>query len=175
VRRAVFLDRDGVVNRALVLDGKPHPPASLATLRIIPGVRESLAALKAQGYLLIVVTNQPDVSRGTTPRDAVERMHAYLQRQLPLDAIYTCFHDDADRCDCRKPAPGLLLRAALDYGVKLASSCMIGDRWRDMQAGARAGCATFFIHQPYDEPEPLRFDHRVASLGEACSIILQRP
>jgi D-glycero-D-manno-heptose 1,7-bisphosphate phosphatase len=172
--RAVFLDRDGVVNRARLVDGKPHPPSSLQQFDILPGVSESLAALKAQGYLLIVVTNQPDVSRGTARRDTVEKMHDHLRQELPLDAIYTCFHDDADGCECRKPQPGLLLRAATEFGVDLPSSFMIGDRWRDIQAGLRAGCATLFVDRCYEEAAPDSYDHRVASLGDACEIILAR-
>src|SRR5206468_1016892 len=101
--RAVFLDRDGVINRAIVRDGKPYPPAALAELEILPGVREGLAALKAAGYRLIVVTNQPDVARGTTSKALVESINARLSAELPLDIVLTCWHDSADQCACRKP------------------------------------------------------------------------
>jgi D-glycero-D-manno-heptose 1,7-bisphosphate phosphatase len=170
-RRAVFLDRDGVINRAVVCGGTPHPPGSALELEILGGVPESLAALKRQGFLLIVVTNQPDVARGIVGAGTVDRIHAQLRAQLPLDGILSCFHDD-DACDCRKPKPGLLLRAAREYGIDLKSSFMVGDRWRDMEAGARAGCATLFIDHRYAERQPDACDHRVQSLAEAGAIIL---
>jgi D-glycero-D-manno-heptose 1,7-bisphosphate phosphatase len=170
--RAVFLDRDGVVNRAMVRSGKPHPPDSLQQLEILPEVPSSLAALKQRGYLLLVVTNQPDVARGRIPRQSVDAIHDYLKNRLPLDAILACFHDDADRCDCRKPKPGLLLRAARDFGVDLQASFMIGDRRRDIEAGMRAGCRTVFVDREYDEERPTAYNHRAASLADACAIIL---
>jgi len=173
MRSAVFLDRDGVINRARVLNGKPYPPASLEQLEILVGVPEALNALKAAGYLLVVVTNQPDVARGTTPRELVESMNDQLKSELPLDAVRTCFHDSADQCECRKPKPGMLLNAARSFDIDLSSSYMVGDRWRDMVAGQRAGCKTFFIDYGYDEKQPEYCDYRVASLHDAAQIILQ--
>jgi D-glycero-D-manno-heptose 1,7-bisphosphate phosphatase len=171
-RPAVFLDRDGVINRASVRDGTPHPPASLQDLEILPHVPEALSALKARGYSLVVVTNQPDVARGTSSRELVGSIHERLKSTLDLDAIFTCFHDDADGCDCRKPKPGLLYRAANDLGIDLPSSFMVGDRWRDVEAGKRAGCRTFFVDCGYHESPPGSCDFRVGSLVEASRIIL---
>jgi D-glycero-D-manno-heptose 1,7-bisphosphate phosphatase len=171
-RPAVFLDRDGVINRALVCNGIPCPPASRQDLTILPRVAEALEALTARGYALVVVTNQPDVARGTSSRSAVELIHATLRSELCLDAILTCFHDSADHCDCRKPKPGLLLRAARDLDIELAASFMVGDRWRDIEAGQRAGCRTFFIDAGYEERQPVSCDFRVGSLGEAADIVL---
>jgi D-glycero-D-manno-heptose 1,7-bisphosphate phosphatase len=171
-RRAVFLDRDGVINRAFVHNGRPYPPASLQNLEILPHVPEALSALKAHGYALVVVTNQPDVSRGTSSRESVDRIHERLKSELALDAILTCFHDDADECDCRKPKPGLLFRAAADLSIELSSSFMIGDRWGDVEAGKRAGCKTFFIDCSYAERRPHSCDFLVGSLIEASRIIL---
>jgi D-glycero-D-manno-heptose 1,7-bisphosphate phosphatase len=171
-RPAVFLDRDGVINRALTRDGTPHPPASLQDLEILPQVPEALSALKAQGYSLVVVTNQPDVARGTSSRELVDSIHERLKSTLVLDAIFTCFHDDADACDCRKPKPGLLYRAAHDLGIDLHLSFMVGDRWRDVEAGKRAGCRTFFVDCSYHERPPNSYDFRVGSLIEASRIIL---
>jgi D-glycero-D-manno-heptose 1,7-bisphosphate phosphatase len=171
MRSAVFLDRDGVINRALVRGGSPYPPASLEDLDILPGVADALGALRVQGYALIVVTNQPDVARGTATRESVDRIHERLRSTLDLDAILTCFHDDADACGCRKPQPGLLLRAAEEFGIDLASSFMVGDRWRDVEAGKRAGCRTFFINCGYRERLPGSCDYRVGSLQEASGII----
>jgi D-glycero-D-manno-heptose 1,7-bisphosphate phosphatase len=169
---AVFLDRDGVINRAAIRAGIPCPPASSLELEILPRVPEALRALKARGYSLVVVTNQPDVARGTMSRESVEGIHQRLTRELCLDAILTCFHDDADGCRCRKPKPGLLFQAAQDLGIDLASSFMIGDRWRDVEAGRRAGCRTFFVDCGYQEKQPSSCDIRVGSLFAAAKIIL---
>src|SRR5262249_2073394 len=139
-RRAVFLDRDGVINDAIVRGDRPYPPAAVDELRIPPGTADALARLKQQDFLLIVVTNQPDVARGKQQRDTVDEIPRRLRAELPLDDVFTCFHDDADACDCRKPRPGLLLRAAREYGIDLSRSYMAGDRWRDIDAGANAGC-----------------------------------
>jgi D-glycero-D-manno-heptose 1,7-bisphosphate phosphatase len=172
-RPAVFLDRDGVINRAFVREGTPHPPASLRELEILPGVPAALQALRSRGYSLIVVTNQPDVARGTLARSVVEEIHERLRAECGLDAILTCFHDGMSRCDCRKPRPGLLLQAARELGIDLRASVMVGDRWRDVEAGQRAGCRTFFVDYDYQEQRPLAYDFRVSSLEEAAHIISQ--
>ncbi len=172
MRRAVFLDRDGVINRAIVRHGKPYPPVNLATMEILPGVAVALQALHAAGWLLIVVTNQPDVARGTTPRAAVEAINYYLQQSLPIDEFRTCYHDSGDGCDCRKPLPGALLAAARDHNIDMAASYMVGDRWRDTEAGERAGCMTVFIDYGYAEKQPKTVNLRVQSLAEAADIIL---
>lgn len=173
-RRAVFLDRDGVLNRAIVRDGRPYPPAGTADTEILPGVAEALDALRAAGFLLIVVTNQPDVARGTTTRETVEAINDLLARQLPLDEFRTCYHDSGDGCDCRKPLPGALLAAAVRHGIDLAHSYMVGDRWRDIEAGRAAGCRTFLIDYGYAEQQPAHVDHRVATLREAADIITRK-
>ena len=170
--RAVFLDRDGVINRAVVRDGRPFPPASAEALEVLPGVAQALAGLRAAGFLLVVVTNQPDVARGAQPRAVVEAMHADLLARLPLDEIRCCFHDDADGCGCRKPKAGLLTGAARERSVDLPASFMVGDRWRDIEAGQAAGCRTIFIDHGYLERRPERFDARVTSLAEAAAWIL---
>jgi D-glycero-D-manno-heptose 1,7-bisphosphate phosphatase len=167
----MFLDRDGVINRAVVREGTPRPPASLNELEILPGVSAALSALRSSGYILVVVTNQPDVARGSTPRQLVDDIHTRLRETLALDAILTCFHDDADDCDCRKPRPGLLLRAAGELGLDLESSFMVGDRWRDVEAGQRAGCRTFYVDHGY-ETVPATSDFRVNSLQEAAGLVL---
>ena len=172
MRRAVFLDRDGVINRAIVRDGKPYPPANLAAVEILPGVPDALSALHNANFLLIVVTNQPDVARGTTPQVVVEEINNYLASCLPIDAFRTCYHDSGDGCNCRKPLPGLLLAAATQHGIDLGQSYMVGDRWRDAEAGQRAGCKTFFIDYGYAEKQPESINFRVRSLSEAASIIL---
>ncbi len=172
--RAVFLDRDGVINEVVVRDGKPYPPARLEDLVILPGVEAALADLRAAGFRLVVVTNQPDVARGVQRRDVVDAMHARLAAELPLDEFRVCAHDDADACVCRKPKPGLLEAAARESGLVLRESVMVGDRWRDVEAGRRAGCTTVFIDRGYDEPRPDRPDAVVGSLPEAAAWILSK-
>jgi transaldolase len=173
VKRAVFLDRDGVLNRAVVRAGKPHPPASAADVQIFEDALPSLERLKAAGYLLIVVTNQPDLARGAATRDAVDAIHQTLRSRLPLDDIFMCEHDDADDCGCRKPQPGLLLKAAAAHGIDLRSSFMVGDRWRDIDAGAAAGCRTIWIDRKYQEQPPAAEpEARVMSLSQAATCIL---
>jgi D-glycero-D-manno-heptose 1,7-bisphosphate phosphatase len=171
-RRAVFLDRDGVLNRATVVDGIPHPPASVAELELLPGVEEACRRLHEAGLLLIVVTNQPDVARGTKTIDEVEALNRELATRLPLDEIRVCPHDDPDECGCRKPAPGMLLDAAREHGIELAKSVMVGDRWRDIEAGKRAGCKTVFVSAGYSERPPDAPDLTVRDLGEAVPWIL---
>jgi D-glycero-D-manno-heptose 1,7-bisphosphate phosphatase len=112
------------------------------------------------------------VARGTSSQELVDSIHERLKSTLDLDAIFTCFHDDADACDCRKPKPGLLHRAAQDLGIDLPSSFMIGDRRRDVEAGNRAGCRTFLVDYSYREGLPSSCDFRVGSLVEASRIIL---
>ena len=172
MQKAVFLDRDGVINRAVVRDGKPYPPANLAALEILPGVGSAMQSLHNAGWLLIVVTNQPDVARGLTSRGNVEAITQYLQECLPIDDFRTCYHDRDDGCACRKPHPGALLAAAKTFDIDLAVSYMVGDRWRDVEAGERAGCKTIFIDYGYAEKQPETVNHRVQSLTEAADIIL---
>jgi D-glycero-D-manno-heptose 1,7-bisphosphate phosphatase len=171
-RRAVFIDRDGVLNRAMVREGRPYPPASVAEVEILPGVVESLRALDDAGFILIVVSNQPDVARGTTTKGTVEAINAYLAERLPIDRFIMCYHDSGDGCNCRKPRPGMLLAGAREFDVDLASSYMVGDRWRDVEAGVAAGCATIFVDYGYDEQRPQLCDCRVSSMQEAALFIL---
>ena len=170
--KAVFLDRDGVVNKAIVKDRKPYPPANLTELEILPGVSLALNNLYKRRYKLIVVTNQPDVARGTVRLETVKEINSFLQRRLPIVDFFCCFHDNSDGCDCRKPKPGAILSAAKKYDIDLTQSFMVGDRWRDIEAGISAGCKTIFLDYGYDEKQPIYLDYRVQSLYEASQIIL---
>lgn len=172
MRRAVFLDRDGVLNRPVVQNGRPLPPVSAAAVELIEGVAEACWRLHDAGFLLIVVSNQPDVARGTQGRETVEEINAVLRDRLPLDDVRVCYHDDRDACVCRKPSPGLLLDAAASWGIALDQSFMVGDRWRDIEAGRRAGCRTIFIDHGYDERLPRHPDLRAQSLAEAVPWIV---
>jgi len=150
-RPAVFLDRDGVINRPIIRQGRPYPPGSLDELDVYPEAAPSLRRLQAAGFTLVVVTNQPDVARGKQRKDVVHEINRELCRQVPVAAVYVCFHDDVDGCRCRKPAAGLLFDAAHDLELDLSRSFMVGDRWRDVEAGRRAGCRTVHIDRHYSE------------------------
>lgn len=172
--RAVFLDRDGVINRAILRNNLPYPPRTLAELELLPGVEAALQRLKGLGFLLLVVTNQPDVARGQASRETVDEMHGWLSDRLPIDEFFTCWHDDHDHCHCRKPKPGLLLDGAQKYSVSLADSYLVGDRWRDVDAGAAAGVRTVFLDGGYAERGPSEEpDARVRSMEEAAAWIEQ--
>jgi transaldolase len=174
--RAVFLDRDGVINRALEREARPYPPASLDEFEILPEVPGALARLKAAGFLLVVATNQPDVGRGTLAKEVVENIHAHLLARLPIDRVEVCFHPGkgGSDCECRKPKPGMLLRAAGELEVDLARSWMVGDRWRDVDCGHAAGCRTIFIDRGYAEDLKQKPDFLARNLAEAADIILNR-
>ena len=175
-RRAIFLDRDGVINRPVVREGKPYAPTSLAEFEILPGVSEACQALKKLGFLLVVVTNQPDVGRGTLAREVVESIHGRLLQQLPIDRLMTCFHGGTvwgDPCKCRKPQPGMLFQAAEELKIDLAKSFVIGDRWRDVDCGFNAGCSTIFIDWGYEEKLKRDPDFRARDLLGAAQLIEQ--
>jgi D-glycero-D-manno-heptose 1,7-bisphosphate phosphatase len=171
---AVFLDRDGVLNEAIIRDGKPYPPRDLSELILTYGARTALEELKREGFLLIVVTNQPDVARGKANRADVDGLNAELATVLPLDAIEVCEHDDNAQCDCRKPKPGMILRAGERFGVNLSGSFVVGDRWRDIEAGQRAGCHTILIGEGHGEFFPRAPTINLASLPEAASWIIKQ-
>lgn len=173
-RAAIFLDRDGVLNRAVVRGGKPYPPQTLEEFEILSGVEAASHRLKGEGFLLIVVTNQPDVAKGTQRRDVVEAMHDVLRSRLPVDAIRVCWCLEGPDCECYKPKPGLLLDAAREFDLDLSRSFMVGDRWRDVGAGAAAGCFTIFLDRGYAEPLVARPDSTCRSLEEATGVILAR-
>ena len=172
MNRAVFLDRDGVINRAVVRGGKPYPPATVEEFELLPGVEEACAILKSMGFLLVVATNQPDVGRGTQTKEDVEAMHATMRSRLPIDQVEVCYDPGQGiPSDFRKPAPGMLLRAARELRIDLPGSFMVGDRWRDIDCGAAAGCRTIFVDHGYDEELRRMPDFRVKSLREAADVI----
>ncbi len=169
---AVFLDRDGVLNQARVTNGKPGAPRNVDEFVIPPDRAECLKELKRRGFALIVVTNQPDAARGRQSVAAVEEMHRRLQAELPVDDILVCFHDDQDNCACRKPLPGLMMEAQRKYHLDLSRSFLIGDRWKDVDAGNAAGLRTVFIDYNYSERGPSTEPSvRVSSLREAVDWI----
>ena len=170
--RAVFLDRDGVLNASVIREGKPYPPACVAEVIVPKDVPEAVRMLKRAGFLLVCCTNQPDVGRGTQTQAEVERINQHLSDVLGLDAVEVCY-DAQDGGPRRKPEPGLLLDAARQLGIDLSRSYMVGDRWRDIEAGRRAGCTPILIDFGYEEAWPVAFaDHVVSSFGDAASLIM---
>ena len=171
-RQAVFLDRDGVLVVPEFRDGRSYAPRTLEAFRLYDLAARDLGRLKEAGYLLVVVTNQPDVGRGIIAPSVLEGMHRRLAADLSIDMIRACIHDGKDGCACRKPKPGMLLAAAGLLNINLAASFMVGDRGSDIEAGCMAGCRTVFIDLGYDEPKPPRCTFRVRSLGEAVDAVL---
>ena len=175
MQRAIFLDRDGVLNRVFLQeDGKTHPPQTLEQVEILPGVLEGCKSLRRAGFLLIAVTNQPDVVRGTQLQGVVETINETIRRQIPLDDILVCFHDNHHRCECRKPKPGLILEAAGRFHVDLRSSYLIGDRWTDIEAGRHSGCKTILVNAPASEALRSPPDFFARSFVSASKWILQQ-
>jgi D-glycero-D-manno-heptose 1,7-bisphosphate phosphatase len=172
--KAVFLDRDGVINANLERHGKPVAPTTLAEFKILPGVVEAARRLKDAGFMLVIATNQPDVRNGITSQASMEAMHAEIRKLMPIDDIMICLHNDADNCGCRKPKPGLLLEAAKKHGIDLQSSYFVGDRWKDVHAGKAAGCRTIFVDYGYVQDQPAEPDKTVGSLADAAKFIIAR-
>ena len=171
MRKAIFLDRDGVINKVIIKNGLPHSPPSFVQLQILSGVKESILMLHKLNFICIVVTNQPDVSRGKIEKVAVIKMNKYLKDEIKLDDIFVCYHDDHDNCNCRKPKPGLLLEASKKWNIDLKRSYMIGDRWKDIEAGESVGCKTIFIDCNYKETKPRNPNFTSDSLLNSVHII----
>lgn len=176
---AVFLDRDGTLNRQVIRAGKPYPPATLEEFELFPGVPDACARLAGAGFVLVVATNQPDVGRGTQSRSVVEAMHAKLLEAVPSIArVESCYAPGLDKSAPpdrrRKPEPGMLLDAASALNVDLSRSWMVGDRWRDIECGKRAGVRTVFIDFGYDEELRSPPDFIVKSFREAADVILKQ-
>jgi len=170
---AVFLDRDGVINKSHDVEGVPSPPKDVDQVEILQGVREAIKLFREFNLEVVVVTNQPDVARGISTQESVEAINKYLGKELHISHFYSCFHDDLDCCECRKPKPGLLRMAALDLKLNLRESFMVGDRWRDIAAGQAVDCECFFIDYGYKEKSPFRPYRLVSSLIEAARIIVE--
>ncbi len=173
-RAAVFLDRDGVIVRGELRNGKSYAPRRLEDFRLLPGARDAVAALREHGFLVIVVTNQPDIGNGLVQAEIVERMHAIMRRKIPLDGIEVCPHKQTDNCACRKPRPGMLRAAADKVPIDFSRSYMVGDRCGDMIAGKTVGCYTVFVNRGYDACTDQRPDAVVRSLPQAVRHILKR-
>jgi D-glycero-D-manno-heptose 1,7-bisphosphate phosphatase len=171
---AVFLDRDGIINRAVVREGRPYPPVRLEDVEILSGTFTSLECLAGCGYVLIGITNQPDVAGGTQSHEVVESINQWIQSRLPIREIFVCYHDNANDCDCRKPKPGLILQAAEKYDIDLSQSWMVGDRWKDIAAGKAVGLKTIFVDYHYIETyQGVSADFTVEDTAFLADIILK--
>lgn len=170
LKRAIFLDRDGVINQVTIKEGQPYSPRRLSEFKLNDGIKEVLNHLKEEGYLLIVITNQPDISRGLISREELDGLHELIRSELPVYDIIVCPHDSNDECGCRKPKPGMIVETARRWGIDIRSSFVIGDTWRDMEAGCRAGCTTILLDAPYNQD--VDSDHRINHISEALKIIL---
>lgn len=174
-RRAIFLDRDGVINHVILKAGKPYSPKTVDQVRIYSDVEESLEKLKKLKFEIIIVTNQPEISRGNLTINEVSKIHDYITSKVGELNFFVCPHDDQNNCSCRKPKPGLLLNASTELDVEVKKSFMIGDRWRDIEAGNNAGCLeSFFINRHYREKLPSNPYTEVRSLKEAVNMILEK-
>jgi len=168
--KAIFLDRDGVINKVIIRNGKPSSPRKLEEFEIFPNVKKCLEAFKEMGFLNIVFTSQPDISRGNLKIEDLEKMHKLILETLPVDDIKFCPHDDIDNCFCRKPKPGLILEASKEWSVDLKKSWVIGDRWKDIEAGKAAGCKTIMMRKKYNK-DYKDYDFGVNSLIKTVEII----
>ncbi|MBI2756455.1 MAG: HAD family hydrolase [Chloroflexi bacterium] len=170
-RRAVFLDRDGVLAREIVRDNRAYAPTALEDFALVDGVGEQVRRLQEAGLARLVFTNQPEVARGLLSWDTLDAMHQRLRDAAPIDEVYVCPHDQDDGCACRKPSPGMLTTAAERWDIDLSRSFVIGDRWRDIEAGRAVGCCTILLERPYSEC--MTADHRVATFAEAVDAVLE--
>ena len=171
MKSAVFFDRDGVINKVILRYGQPFSARHFDEFELVEGVREVLQAFRKEGFINIIVTNQPDIARGLMKKEELEKMHVLIREELPVDVILVCPHDDNDNCNCRKPKPGLLLKAAKERNIDLHSSFVIGDQWKDMEAGKNVNCSTILIDYPYNKE--VKADFRVKDLSSAEEIILK--
>lgn len=171
-KKAVFLDRDGVIVVPNFRDGRSFAPRRIEDFEFYPDARDSLNLLKAAGYVLVVVSNQPDVGAGMISDTVMAEMNRRLLDSFPIDAIKICTHTRDAMCLCRKPAPGLLIEAGRELALSLSDSFMVGDRSSDVEAGQAAGCRTVFIDLDYNEPKPSSPTFTVRSISEAAKVVL---
>lgn len=170
MKRAIFLDRDGVINKAILKEGKPFSPRRFEEFELFDGIKEVLEKSKREDFLNIIITNQPDITRDLIRWKTLEKMHKFIKENLPIDDIFVCPHDDIDNCQCRKPRPGMLLEAAKKWNIDLKGSFLIGDQGKDIEAGKKAGCITILIDNLYNKE--VESDFRVNNLHSAIEIIL---
>jgi len=168
--KAVFLDRDGVLNKVVFRgSSKPIAPWSIEEFKPYEGIQDPLMQFKALGYLLFVVSNQPDISKGLVDRQTVEKMNDIITSSFPIKSVVYCPHEDKHKCACRKPKPGMIIKLADEYDIDLEKSYMVGDNWKDILAGKEAGCETILVKRKYNRT--VSADYRVQSLQDIIGII----
>lgn len=168
LNRAIFLDRDGIINKVLLNNGKPFSPRRFDEFKMLGGIETLLTSFKNIGFLNIIVTNQPDISRGLMKMEELDKMHLFIRERLPVDDILVCTHDDIHNCGCRKPKAGMIIKASEKWDIDLRRSFMVGDTWKDMKAGKSAGCRTVLVDMEYNQD--IECDHRVKGLEELVEI-----
>jgi len=168
-RKAIFLDRDGVINKVLLNNGKPFSPRKFEEFELLPEVEKVLNSFKDIGFINIVITNQPDIARGLMRMKELDKMHLLIRKRLPVEDILVCPHDDIHDCNCRKPKPGMIIEAAERRSINLKKSFLIGDTWKDIEAGKAAGCKTILIDMPYNKD--VQVDFRVDGLPSVVKLI----
>ncbi len=170
-KKCIFLDRDGVINRSNVKNGKPYAPLRFENFIFLPKVKKSIHQLKKLGFLVILITNQPDISKKKLKISTLDKMNDKIYRNLDVDDIFFCIHSSEDNCNCRKPKTGMLLESQKKYNINLNKSFMIGDRKKDIDSGIKAGCKTIFINRNYNEERPTRQNYTTTSLYKAVEYI----
>ena len=171
MNRAIFLDRDGIINKPIIENGKPYPPQRMKDFKFLHEIHKLLKQLKILKFKLLIITNQPDVARGVQSKDQVDEFHGLIMNELPIDRIYTCFHDNDDLCNCRKPKPEMIFQGKKDFDLDLNDCWMIGDRSIDIEAGIAAGCRTIFLDNDYLEKKPEKADYKITHLNQIFEII----
>ena len=173
MNKAVFLDRDGVINKPIVIEGKSYAPQSLKDFKIFPKVKVAVKKLRNNGFKVFVISNQPDIGNKLIKKKTLNQMHKLLKSKVPVNKIYFCPHTRNDKCKCRKPNPGMIIKASKDSGILLKESYVIGDRKTDIDAGLKAGCKTIFVNHNYVEKKPTKQEKTVKSLHAAVKYILK--
>ena len=173
MNKAVFLDRDGVINKPIIIDGKGYAPQLLKDFKIFPKVKSDVKKLKNKGFKVFVITNQPDIGNKLLKKKTLNEMHSLLKAKVSIDKIYCCSHTRNDRCKCRKPKPGMIIKASNESKINLKESYMVGDRKIDIDAGLKAGCKTIFVNNNYYEKRPTKQEKTVKSLHAAVKYILK--
>ena len=166
-RKIAFLDRDGVIIKELNVDGSPRSVRNISDIVILEGVHEAISLLKSLEFVPVIVTNQPDVSRGFASEDLIESINEFVCKKVDIEHAYSCFHDNSDSCLCRKPKNGLLMAASKELSLSLKDSILIGDRWSDIEAGYSVGARCYFVTSGNNAIEPTQPHIRVSSLLEA--------
>ena len=172
INKAVFFDRDGVLNRAIIKDKKPYAPRNFSKFVLYKSTPEFIKILCNKGYKIFLVTNQPDIGNGFTDLSELNKMHDYLCSLIKFDEIFVCLHSQSQKCICRKPSPFFVLEAKKKYNLNLKNSYFIGDRYSDYQTANKAGCNFLFIDRFYRETPIFSYKKSYKHVNECIKHIL---